>query len=148
MPINFFHLSKNISLSQRAELKKFIQFLFKKEQKPFSNLNYIFCSDKYLLEINRTYLNHNYLTDIITFNLSDDPEIITGEIYISIDRVRENAAILGLSIREEIHRVIFHGALHLCGFGDKTKPQKLLMKIKEDTYLDMYLGVNDSRGTV
>ena len=102
-------------------------------------MNYIFCNDKRLLDINQQYLKHDYYTDIITFNLSEEDNKITGEIYISVDRVKENAELLGLSTAAELHRVIFHGALHLCGYKDKTSGEKVKMRGKEDYYLFKYL---------
>ena len=101
------------------------------------SLNYIFCSDKELLKINIDFLNHDYFTDIITFDLSEKDGIV-GEIYISLERVRENAQQLKVPVTEELHRVIFHGALHLCGFKDKTKADKLVMTKKQDEYLYRY----------
>lgn len=103
-----------------------------------NSLTYIFCSDKYLLEVNRTYLKHDYYTDIISFDLSGETKSVDGEIYISVDRVVENARKIGVSIKTEIHRVIFHGALHLCGYSDKTKYEKIGMRNKEEEYLDKY----------
>ncbi len=138
MAIQLFFLQHNISLTNRTNLKLFIHNIFKKEKKSLADLTYIFCSDDYLLEISKTYLHHNYYTDIITFNLSDAPAMITGEIYISIDRVRDNAASLGLSINKELHRVIFHGALHLCGYKDKTARDAKEMRAAEDRCLNGY----------
>ena len=135
--ICFFFDKTNFRLEKRTELKSFIELLFKKEKKRLSSLNYIFCTDKRLLEINRQYLKHDDYTDIITFDLSDSA-FTQGEIYISIDRVKENARILGLSFKSEIHRVVFHGALHLCGYGDKTKSQLEEMRKKEESYLSSY----------
>lgn len=102
------------------------------------SLTYIFCSDEYLLEINRSHLKHNYYTDIITFDLSETPEAITGEIYISTDRVRDNAETLCVTLKEELHRVIFHGALHLCGYKDKTPKDAKAMRAAEDRSLHAY----------
>lgn len=138
MAIQFFFLQHNVSLTQRTSLKAFINKIFKQEKRKLGNLTYIFCSDGYLLEINKTHLKHNYYTDIITFDLSEDPGLITGEIYISTDRVRDNAASLGVSIKEELHRVIFHGALHLCGYKDKTPADAALMRAAEDKCLTAY----------
>ena len=107
MAIQFFFLQQNTSLTKRISLKIFITGIFKKEKKKLENLTYIFCSDEYLLEINKSHLKHNYYTDIITFDLSEIKGPITGEIYISIDRVRDNAKTLGVTIKEELHRVIF-----------------------------------------
>ena len=101
-------------------------------------LLYIFCNDRYLLDINRRYLNHEDFTDIISFDLSSDPTIIHGEIYISVERVRDNATKLGVSFKEELHRVVFHGALHLCGYKDKLKSDQLIMREMEDRYLGLY----------
>lgn len=138
MEINF-HFQKDVTLTQRIKLKAFICFMFKSEKKTSSNLSFVFCSDNYLLDINRKFLKHNYYTDIITFNLSlkRDKEI-QGEVYISVDRVRENAKIFNNTINQELHRVIFHGILHLCGYGDKTKRQKLKMTQMENFYLNLY----------
>lgn len=138
MAIQFFFLQHNIGLTKRSALKQFIQDIFKREKKALTNLSYIFCSDDYLLEINKAHLKHNYYTDIITFDLSEHQGQTTGEIYISIDRVRDNAASLGVSIKEELHRVIFHGALHLCGYKDKTAKDKGDMRVAEDKCLQMY----------
>ena len=139
--ICFFFDKTNFRLEKRTELKSFIEILFKKEKKRLSSLNYIFCTDKRLLEINRQYLKHDDYTDIITFDLSTS-DVTQGEIYISIDRVRENAKVLGLSFNSELHRVVFHGALHLCGYGDKTKAQLEEMRKKEDAYLSSYSKVS------
>ncbi|HEX7846309.1 MAG TPA: rRNA maturation RNase YbeY, partial [Chitinophagaceae bacterium] len=109
--VSFFFDGVSTSLKNRTDLKMFIESLFSKEGKKLLSLNYVFCSDKRLLEINRQYLNHDYYTDIITFDLSEDDSGIIGEVYISLDRVKENATQLKLSIKSELHRVIFHGAL-------------------------------------
>lgn len=138
MAIHFFFLQQNISLNQRTSLKRFISNILKKEKKKLEGLSYIFCSDDYLLEINKSHLKHNYYTDIITFDLSETPGAITGEIYISTDRVRDNAATLGVTIKEELHRVIFHGALHLCGYKDKTPIDAKQMRVAEDRCLSAY----------
>ena len=130
-----FHFLKKISLSQRETVKSALLALFKKERKKLAQLDYIFVSDERLLEINREFLQHDDYTDIITFPLSERGEPITGEIYISVDRVRENAAKFATNIRTELLRVIFHGALHLCGYGDKTPPEERKMRQLEEKYL-------------
>ncbi|MCO5237280.1 MAG: rRNA maturation RNase YbeY [Chitinophagaceae bacterium] len=135
--INFFFPYKHISLRQRSQLKDFIRKTFKKKKKKLISLNYIFCSDTELLEINRQFLRHDFFTDILTFNLSDTGEI-EGEIYISAERVKENARLLHTTIIEELHRVIFHGILHLCGFRDKSKEEKSEMRKQEDLLLKTY----------
>ncbi|MBS1509347.1 MAG: rRNA maturation RNase YbeY [Bacteroidetes bacterium] len=138
MPVQFFFLQHNITLSKRKELKAFIEQIFKAENKVLHQLTYVFCSDEYLLEINRSHLRHDYYTDIITFELSEISGQISGEIYISTDRVRDNAKILKVTIKEELHRVIFHGALHLCGYKDKTKADQSAMRQAEDRNLKLY----------
>lgn len=102
-------------------------------------LNYIFCSDEYLLHINKQFLNHDTLTDIITFDLSESDDTLTGEIYVSTERVKENAEKFGVNYINELHRVIFHGTLHLCGFTDKTADNKQEMRRQEDICLAAYL---------
>ncbi len=133
----FFFEEKGFSLQSRAELKAFIEILFKKEKKKLGSINYIFCSDKRLLEINQQFLRHDYYTDIITFDLSET-DFTQAEIYISIDRVKDNAKTEGVSFKSELHRVIFHGALHLCGYKDKSKQEALQMREKESFYLLKY----------
>ena len=101
-------------------------------------LTYIFCSDEHLLGINKQFLNHDTLTDIITFDLSETKNDLTGEIYISVERIAENAEKFGVSYENELHRVIFHGALHLCGYKDKTAADKQEMRRQEDLCLQEY----------
>ena len=132
-----FNFLKPASLSDRTRLRGFIESIFKKEGRRLEDLSFIFCSDAYLLNINRRYLKHNDLTDIITFDLSDRQSSI-AEIYISVDRVRENAVLFKVSFRNELLRVIFHGVLHLCGYKDKKPEEKQVMREKEDFYLNRY----------
>jgi len=139
MAISFFFQNTKVTLTERTRLKTFIARLFKSHGKELGSLSYIFCTDKRLLEINRQFLKHDYFTDIITFDLSESPKITDAEIYISIDRVRDNASELGVSIKEELHRVMFHGALHLCGFADKKSKDKEIMRLEEDKNLKRYL---------
>lgn len=135
-----FHFLKRVnSLSNRTRLKAFIVALFKKEGKRLEDIHYIFCSDDYLLEINRQHLQHDYYTDIITFSLANAGQPVNAEVYISIDRVRDNAHQFKTSLKEELHRVIFHGALHLCGYKDKKPKDQELMRKMEDKYLGLYL---------
>jgi rRNA maturation RNase YbeY len=130
-----------------ARLKKFIPYLLKKEGKKFSQLNFIFCDDPYLLEVNRTYLKHNYFTDIITFPLNEKGEPIVADIYISTDRVYDNCRTYGSTFQEELRRVVIHGLLHLCGYNDKSKKDREEMRKKENQYLNRYL-LHISRGTI
>jgi probable rRNA maturation factor len=136
--IRFFFPSQT-TLTNRGLLKSFIQKLVRKEGKKLSGLNYVFCSDKELLRINQDFLQHDYYTDIITFGYSGPDEPIQGEIYISVDRVRDNARQLGVSFKKELHRVIFHGVLHLCGYRDKSRKEQTIMRGKEEEYLQLYL---------
>lgn len=138
-PSIYFHfLVNNFSLTERTVLKKFISRLFKQEKERIDTINYIFCSDEDLLEINKSYLKHNSLTDIVTFQLSSKDEPALSDIYISIDRVKDNAQAFNTTFKRELHRVIFHGALHLCGYKDKTKQDAQIMRSMEEKYLSLY----------
>jgi probable rRNA maturation factor len=139
MAVQFFSADSKAPVLPRTKLRAFIQAIFKKEGKALSNLTYVFCSDQYLLDINRRFLNHDYYTDIITFDISGPKEETEGEIYISIDRVKDNAKLLHQKYNKEMLRVIFHGALHLCGYKDKSKSQQQEMREKEDLYLKIFL---------
>ena len=137
-----FHSLQPVVLKNKRSLKSFIRQLFEREGKSILSLDIIFCSDEYLLDINNKHLQHDYYTDIITFDLSDPNSTqTTGELYISIDRVKENALSLQTKFSIELLRVVFHGALHLCGFKDKTPTDIKLMREKEDEYLNLYLKV-------
>ncbi len=114
-----------------------IKQAIQEEKRETGDIFYHFCSDDFLLKINRDYLQHDYLTDIITFPLSTRPDIISGEIFISIDRVRENASILQAGFEREFARVLIHGILHLLGYDDHTDEEKLQMRAKEDYYLSL-----------
>ncbi len=142
--ISFHYIVEPFFFPDRNRLKDFIHFLFINEKRALQTLSYVFCSDEYLLEYNKAYLNHNTLTDIISFELSGKNEPIIGDIYISIDRIRENATLHQTTFTKELHRVIFHGALHLCGYKDKTKDQQKLMRQKEEEYLKTYFVPRDT----
>ena len=135
----YFFFQAPVSLRQRNRLKKYIEGMFRKENKKLQSLNYIFCTDEELLEINRQYLQHDFYTDIISFELSSKGAPVEGEVYISIDRVRDNARALHQPLYIELHRVIFHGSLHLCGYKDKTKNEIKKMREMESRYLEGYL---------
>jgi len=134
----YFFFQIPVSLQHRGKLKKFIESIFRKEKKKIQSLNYVFCTDEELLQINRQYLDHDYYTDIVSFELSEKKKPVEGDIYISIDRIRDNALTLKEPLYRELHRVIFHGALHLCGYKDKTKSQSREMRNKEEEYLFRY----------
>jgi rRNA maturation RNase YbeY len=138
MAVHFSAHEVKVGLKHRTRLKQFITELFEREEQGLTNLQYVFCTDDYLLQINEEFLKHDTYTDIVTFELSDDPDVTEGEIYISIDRVKENAEKYEVTENYELHRVIFHGALHLCGYKDKSKKDEVLMRQKEDEYLQLY----------
>jgi probable rRNA maturation factor len=134
-----FHFITPRRLPERKRLKLFISSLFHHEKHQLTELSYIFCDDDYLLNLNRSFLNHHYFTDILTFPFSaPESRVISGEIYISVDRVRENALDRDIPFQHELHRVIFHGALHLCHYKDKFKKDQSVMRAKEDQYLKKY----------
>ena len=119
---------------QAAIFSDWLQSVIKEEDKVLQSVRYIFCKDAYLHEINVAYLNHDTLTDVITFPYATIP-IIDGEIYISTDRIADNAATFGVSFQQELARVMVHGVLHLCGYGDKDDVEKAKMREREDFYL-------------
>lgn len=138
MPV-VFHQLVPVTLKNKKKLKTFIKELFIKEGKSLKSMNVIFCSDEYLLDINQQHLKHNFYTDIITFDLSkSNNSSITAELYISIDRVRDNVKKIKTDFSTELHRVIFHGALHLCGYKDKKTADINIMRQKEDETLTQY----------
>jgi probable rRNA maturation factor len=133
-----FHFLAPCTLPNRGPLKVFILSVFKREKRDLSDLRIIFCSDPYLLELNRKFLKHDFYTDILSFPLSDPKDPLSAEIYISTDRVRDNARIAKSTIHEELHRVIFHGILHFCGYKDKSAADIRQMRSLEDKYLSRY----------
>jgi probable rRNA maturation factor len=139
-PAVFFYFDDvTFSLRNRKRLKHFVAKIFKSKKKILGRLTYIFSTDRRILQINRQYLNHDFYTDVIAFDLSDTPRSVHGEVYISIDRVKQNANTFNVTISEELYRVIVHAALHLCGYRDKTASERATMKIEEDRYLAQYL---------
>lgn len=137
MAVHFHFDQIQIPLKNRVKLKDFISVIFSEEGFKLNRLDYVFCTDEKLFTINKKFLQHHTYTDIITFDLSED-ESLTGEVYISVERVGENAEKFGVTFEEELHRVIFHGALHLCGYKDKKPEEKTLMRKKENDYLKRY----------
>lgn len=135
----FSYADSGLPLRNKTAVKQSVVHLFTQEGKTLDTLQYVFCTDAFLLTLNQQYLQHNTFTDIITFDLSTPDSGIAGEIYISVERVRENSAVLNTRWEEEILRVIYHGALHLCGYRDKKKAEQALMRSKEDFYLQQYL---------
>ncbi|QEC71762.1 rRNA maturation RNase YbeY [Arachidicoccus ginsenosidivorans] len=135
--VTFNYLDSALPLKNKTMVKAFIPTIFKKEKKGLNYINYIFCSDESLLELNKQQLNHDYYTDILTFELSSTDKT-EAEIYISVDRIKDNAKVLKQPLEKEILRVLFHGALHLCGYKDKTKKEEDIMREKEEYYINNY----------
>jgi probable rRNA maturation factor len=153
--INFHTEDVAFTLRGKAILRNWINAALQKEKKLAGEINFIFCSDDYLLRMNKEYLNHNTFTDIITFDYTRDEgqgtvgqgreprnvknrnQAISGDIFISIDRVKDNAEKFGTGFANELHRVIIHGILHLAGYKDKSRADKALMTRKEDFYLTL-----------
>ena len=133
--IQFFY--ENLPESVNKEYKKWLEDLILSEEKKLGEINYIFCDDEYLLKVNQDYLQHDYYTDIITFDYVKG-KTISGEIFVSLQRISDNASTLSRNYEEELRRVLAHGILHLCGYKDKTEEEELQMRGKEDHYLAKY----------
>lgn len=133
--VRFFFENK-FTLKNRRAIKLWLDQVAKNEKKSIEGVNYIFCDDDYLLEKNIKYLKHNTLTDIISFDYSQGDALL-GDVFISTERVAENAVTLGVEQIKELHRVMVHGLLHYCGYKDKTLKEKELMRMKEDYYLSL-----------
>lgn len=133
-----FHCEIKFVLKNQRALQKWIEDVIISENKELGDINYVFCSDEYLLERNIKYLNHDTLTDIISFNYCEG-DIISSDIMISIDRIKENSIIFENSFSKELHRVMIHGVLHLIGYNDKTQKEKQTMREREDFYLKNYV---------
>ncbi len=125
-------------IKDKKELKFFFFSIFENEKVDFESVSYIFCRDAFLLDLNKKYLQHDTYTDIITFTLSGRSTPIIAEIYISVERIRENSMSLEVGYQEELRRVMIHGILHLCGYSDHTEKEKQLMREKENFYLQNY----------
>jgi probable rRNA maturation factor len=136
--LNFFSEDIDFTISNPLKTKKWIKNSSKSEGYEISTLNYIFCSDEYLLEINKQYLDHNYFTDIITFDNSEEDNVLEGDIYISVERVEENARTFQTDFATEMRRVLIHGLLHLAGYEDSDDSLKSVMRGKEDEYLAQF----------
>lgn len=133
-----FHFQKPVLLQQRRKLKAFLSRKVDEKRRTVDVVNYIFCSDEELLDINRRFLNHNTYTDIITFHYHQPGRPVQSDIYISVDRVKENAQKFRTNLSTELHRVIFHGMLHLLGFKDKSEREAKTMRSMEDQWLSEY----------
>ncbi len=135
MPVKFFNQDTSYQLKNKKIVKDWIERTIQNERYVSGNINVIFTSDKYLLSINKKYLKHNYYTDIVTFNYCDE-RVIQGDIFISIDTVKNNSKRFGVKYSEEMHRVIIHGILHLIGYDDQNDEERALMRQKENDYLE------------
>ena len=133
--IRFFNEDTDYKLPRKQDTRQWLKQQAQIEGETIGELNYIFCSDEHLLSVNREFLQHDYYTDIITFDTSETDAKIDGDIFISVDRVLDNATQLGLPSDQEMRRVMAHGLLHLCGYGDKTDEEITVMRAKEDEWL-------------
>ncbi len=136
--INFFCEDIQFKVPNARNTKKWLKSIAINEGFELNQLNYLFCSDEYVLSVNRQYLNHDFYTDIITFDNSESESIIEGDIFISIERVRDNAISLNQTFENELRRVLAHGVLHLCGYDDLDDAQEQNMRDKEDYYLKLF----------
>ncbi|PZX58350.1 rRNA maturation RNase YbeY [Algoriphagus ratkowskyi] len=138
MPINFFTEEVSFSLKEKRKRKAWLKNLAESENHIISDLNFVFCSDEYLLNINVEYLDHDTYTDIITFDNSEEKGIIEGDIFISIERVKENSKTLKTEEENELSRVLSHGLFHLLGYKDKLTEEESLMRSKEEFAIDLF----------
>lgn len=136
--IRFFNEDVPYKLPQKQLTRQWLKQQVEREGFAVGDLNYIFCSDEHVLQVNRDYLQHDYYTDIITFDQSEEDDKIEGDIFVSVERVADNATQLGVSAEQEMRRVLAHGLLHLCGYGDKTDEEAAQMRAKEEEWLGQY----------
>ncbi len=135
--INFFHEDVAFDVEEEAHIKTWIEKIIVAENKSLGEVNYILCSDKYLHKINQEYLDHDTFTDIITFDLSEEDKEISADIFISTERIIHNAHSLEVTAKDEFHRVLIHGILHLIGYNDSTPDEKTIMRKKEEACLSL-----------
>jgi probable rRNA maturation factor len=140
MPATFYENDVKSGLKNKTKLSAFIDGIISRYMKyvQTAEINFIFCDDTFLLDMNKSFLDHDAFTDIITFDLSESRKAMQGEIYISVERVKENAKVFHTTYTDELHRVIFHGVLHLCGFKDKKEKDQKIMRENEDYCLEHY----------
>lgn len=136
-PVSFFTEDTDFELTNEKLTSDWVISAIISEKYAYNSLNVIFCSDEYLHKINVDHLNHDYYTDIITFDNSEKEKEVEGDLFISIDRVRDNATEHNVTFNEELHRVIIHGTLHLLGYNDKSDIDKIAMREKENAYLSL-----------
>ena len=138
MSIQYFKEDVPLPQLKKRKISNWIKKVIESEGKHFGDISFIFCSDTYLLEINKKYLKHFYYTDVITFDYVVG-NIVSGDVFVSIDRIKENSQIYEVTIESELHRVLVHGVLHLLGYIDKDTKSKEMMTFKEDYYLKMQI---------
>lgn len=138
MPVNFFIEASNFRLTDRRKIKTWINQVIKQHEQAPGDINYIFADDEYLLKINQQYLKHDYYTDIITFDQSEREGVISGDIYLSVERIKDNAFQQQHDFTSELKRVMVHGILHLIGYDDHTEEEKAEMRKKEEACLSLY----------
>ena len=136
--VRFFSQSFTVSFRNRKKFKSFVEYILTKEGKILNHINIVFCTDEELRMLNIDFLKHDFYTDILTFDLSKINEEITADIYISLNRIRENAKIFNVPFSRELHRVMIHGILHLCGYKDKKSFDFKRIRAAEDKYLSKY----------
>lgn len=141
--INFFTEDISFHLKHKTKIRQWIQKVILSKGAKLTEINYIFCSDEFLKTVNIEYLEHDYYTDIITFDNSEEEKQLEGDIYISIDRVGENSKLFAKSFEEELYRVMIHGVLHLLGYGDKTPEEASLMRQEEESALSIFPSVEN-----
>ncbi|SOD95813.1 rRNA maturation RNase YbeY [Spirosoma fluviale] len=133
--IRFFNEDVPYKLAQKQVIRQWLKQQAEAEGFSVGDLNYMFCSDEHVLQVNRDYLQHDYYTDIITFDMSEEEGKIEGDIFISVERVVDNASKLAVPAEQEMRRILAHGLLHLCGYGDKTDEEAAQMRLKEDEWI-------------
>ncbi len=134
MKIYFHKEDIDFDIKNKNKTNEWISFIAENEGYKINEINYIFCSDTYLLNVNKEYLKHDYFTDVITFDYTEDKKIM-GDIFISIDRINENFSLYSNNFYEELYRVMAHGLLHILGYNDSNNTEKMIMTEKEDYYL-------------
>ena len=139
--VNFYNEDTSYLLASKREIRVWLLSVLEQEQKKAGEISFIFCSDEYLLTLNKQYLNASYLTDVITFDYCEY-DFISGDIFISVDRVKEKAKLYKQTTSKEMHRVILHGILHLCGYKDKTEKEIQQMREKEEYYLRKFAAID------
>jgi len=136
--VHFFSQSLNNPLKDRKKFKSFVDYILRQEGKRLNLISFVFCTDDELRKLNNDFLQHDYYTDILTFDLSENKRDVIADIYISIDRTKDNARSFSVSFLRELHRVMIHGVLHLCGYKDKKNSDIKEIRAKEDWYLAKY----------